>query len=441
MDWHLACLLLVGAYGVLLALGLPVAFAFFAVNVLGAYLFLGGEPGLVQLVRNCMTALTSYTLTPIPLFLLMGEILFRTGVAAKAIDAIDVMIARVPGRLSIVSLVAGTIFSALSGSTIANVALLGSVLLPEMLRRNYQPGFAMGPIMAVGGIAMLIPPSALAVLLGSLAGISIAKLLVAGIIPGLIMSALFIIYVTAWARIRPDVAPVYATPDLALAQRLRPIIIYVLPLFSIFIVVVGSIFLGVATPTDSAALGSLACLVLGAAYRSLRIRDLIIAFQETAKITGMILFIIVASLTFSQILAISGATSGITGLVSALGLSPFEVVLWMMLVLLILGCLVDQISMMLLTLPIFIPLAHSLSIDLVWLGLLMLIAMEISLLTPPFGLLLFTMKGIAPRHITMQQVMLAAMPFLFLELLVFALIILFPDAVMWLPNTMGRGGG
>ena len=205
MDWVSALVLLLGLLIAFMATGLPVAFAFFAVNIVGALIFLGGEAGLTQLARNAMASLTSFTLAPIPLFLLMGEILFHTGVAFKAIDAIDKLIARVPGRLAIVSVVGGTVFSSLSGSTIANTAILGSVLLPDMLRRGYHPSMAMGPIMATGGIAMLIPPSALAVLLGSLAEISITRLLIAGIVPGLLMSVLFVGYVigACWARPRP----------------------------------------------------------------------------------------------------------------------------------------------------------------------------------------------------------------------------------------------
>ncbi|MEM8797622.1 MAG: TRAP transporter large permease subunit, partial [Pseudomonadota bacterium] len=195
MEWYEALSLLIGTLLALMLLGLPVAFAFLAVNILGAFVFLGGGIGLDQLVRNTVASVSNFSLAPIPLFLLMGEILFQTGVAYSAINAVDRLISKVPGRLSIVSVLGGTVFSSLSGSTIANTAVLGSALLPDMLKRGYRPTIAMGPIMATGSIAMLIPPSALAVLLGSLAGISIAKLLLAGIIPGLLMAASFLVYI------------------------------------------------------------------------------------------------------------------------------------------------------------------------------------------------------------------------------------------------------
>ena len=171
MVWWLAATVLFGILSVLLAAGLPAAFAFLAINAVGAWVWLGGDPGLVQMIRNGVASIASFSLTPIPFFVLKGEVLFHTGVAMKAIDAIDRLIARVPGRLSVVAVVAGTVFSAISGSTIATTALLGSLMLPEMLRRGYQPAMAMGPIMAIGGVDMLIPPSALTVLLGSLANI------------------------------------------------------------------------------------------------------------------------------------------------------------------------------------------------------------------------------------------------------------------------------
>ena len=436
MDWVSALMLLLGLLVAFMATGVPVAFAFFAVNIVGAIVFLGGEAGLEQLARNSMASLTSFTLAPIPLFLLMGEILFHTGIAFKAIDAIDGLIARVPGRLSIVSVVAGTVFSSLSGSTIANTAVLGKVLLPDMLRRGYHPAMAMGPIMAAGGIAILIPPSALAVLLGSLANISISRLLIAGIVPGLLMSLLFLGYVVGRCWLDPRLAPLYDVRHLTWWQRVRPVLIYVLPLFGIFVVVVGSIMTGLATPTESAALGCVATVVAVAAYRRLRWRDLLLAVRETAQISVMILFIIVASTAFSQILAFSGAANGLLRLIGESNSSALAVLVGMLLILLFLGAFMDQVSMMMITVPFFIPLASSLGIDLIWLSVLMLIVMEVSFTTPPFGLLLYVMKGVAPPETSIQQIYLAALPFIILELFVLALLMAFPILATGLPDLM-----
>jgi len=229
-----------------------------------------------------------------------------------------------------VSILGGTVFSSLSGSTIANTAVLGSALLPDMMRRGYHPSLAMGPIMATGSIAMLIPPSALAVLLGSLAGISIAKLLIAGIVPGVLMSLLFLGYVVGRCAISPHLAPAYDVERLSARERWVPFLVHVVPLLSIFAIVVGSILAGWATPTESAALGGVASIAAAAAYRSLSVAALVRALRETARISVMILFIIVASVTFSQILAFSGATSGLLAVIERAGASELALLLAML---------------------------------------------------------------------------------------------------------------
>ena len=436
MAWHTALLLMLLPLCGFLALGLPVAFTFFVVNIIGAMVFLGGEAGLAQMVRNSVTALTNYSLAPIPLFILMGEILLHSGVAFRAIDAIEKLIAKVPGRLPIVSVCGGTVFAALSGSSLANTAMLGSALLPDMLKRGYDPRLAMGPIMATGGIAMLIPPSALAVLLGSLAGISISKLLIAGIVPALIMAVLFVGYILAVCLIDPSRSPRDDSPQAVGWARYKPFVRDVLPLSLVFVAVIGSLVGGIATPTESAALGCVAAALAAIGYRSLTWKNLTISLRETARVSVMTLFIIAASVTFSQILAFSGATDGLVDLVANSGLSPFGLVVGMVLILLFLGCFVDQVSMLMITIPLFIPLAQHAGIDLLWLGVLYLLTMEMGFLTPPFGLLLFVMKGVAPPHITLGEVYRAAVPFLWLEILVLALLLVAPSVGTWLPNLL-----
>ena len=207
MTWQAAAWLMLGGSTALLFLGLPVAFSFLVINLIGAWLFLGGEPGLTQLARNSVQSVTSFALTPIPLFVLMGETLFHTGLAEKVIDGVERLIKQVPGRLAVVAVVAGTVFSAISGSTIATTAMLGTLMVPVMLARGYHPTMATGPVMAIGAVDMLIPPSALTVLLGSLSGISISKLLMGGVVPGLILAAAFVAYIVVRVRLNPALAP------------------------------------------------------------------------------------------------------------------------------------------------------------------------------------------------------------------------------------------
>jgi len=323
MNWIEASIILFGGLVALMSLGLSVAFGFLAINIVAALMFLGGEQGLSQLARNAVQSVTSFSLTPIPFFVLMGEVLFHSGVALKAIDAFSLLIRKVPGRLSVIAIVAGTVFSAISGSTIATTALLGSLMLPTMLDRGYDKRLAMGPIMGIGGVDMLIPPSALAVLLGSLAGISISGLLIGGIVPGLILSVLFVGYIILRSTLDPSLAPeekLEAGP--AGIARWAPFLVHVLPLVLIFGMVVGAMTAGWATPTEAAALGASGTIIAAMLYRSLTWAALMKALTGTVAVSGIILFIIIGATTFSQVLSFSGATNGIVGLVSAQELRP-----------------------------------------------------------------------------------------------------------------------
>ncbi|GAA0520139.1 TRAP transporter large permease subunit [Pigmentiphaga daeguensis] len=434
MTWQQASLLLFGGSTALLFLGLPVAFSFLVINLAGALLFLGGEPGLGQLVRNGSASITSFSLTPIPLFVLMGEILFHTGVALKVIDGIERLIRRMPARLAVVAVVAGTIFSAISGSTIATTAMLGSLMLPLMLQRGYHPTMACGPIMAIGAVDMLIPPSAITVLLGSLSGISISKLLVGGVTPGFILSLSFIAYIVVRASLRPAIAPNGPLDEHRGWERVRPFLVYVLPLATIFGVVVGSMIAGWATPTESAALGSMATILVTACYRALTPARLFAALKGTLVISAMILFIILGATTFSQILSFSGATSGLVQTVTGTGLSPMAIVAGMLALLIFLGLFVEQISMMMITLPVFMPIVNQLGIDTVWFGIMYLICMQLGLLLPPHGMLLMTMRGVAPAEVGMTDIFKAVTPYVAMTVLLLAAIFLWPSIATWLPS-------
>ncbi len=438
MEWYTILALLIGGLVAFMLIGLPVVFAFFAVNLIGAFFLMGGDKGVLQLLRNAYDSIQTFALLPIPLFIFMGEIMFYTGVAARAIDAVDKLIARVPGRLSLVAIVGGTIFSSLSGSTIANTAMLGSTLLPEMYKRGYQPSISIGPIVATGGLAMLIPPSALAVLLGSIAQIPIGDLLVASILPALILATMFFAYVIIRCTLNPSIAPLYEVGDLSWGERLIPFVKYVVPLMGIFVVVVGSIIGGIATPTESAALGVAAAMLAAVAYRRLTWDNFLISITQTLRLTVMTLFIIAGSITFSQILAFSEATTGLSSLVIDSGLEPLAILLGMLLILMFLGCFMDQVSMMMITVPIYMPMAEQIGFNVIWFGVLMLMILEISLATPPFGLLLFVVKGAAPEDTTMREIILSVAPFIAMAMIVVVLLIAVPEITLILPSLISR---
>jgi tripartite ATP-independent transporter DctM subunit len=315
--------------------------------------------------------------------------------------------------------------------------MLGSLMLPVMLSRGYHPTIATGPIMAIGAVDMLIPPSALTVLLGSLSGISISKLLVGGIVPGLILSAIFIAYIVMRVRMNPELAPKTSFDEFHGWRRFQPFLQYVIPLVSIFVIVVGAMIAGWATPTECAALGAFSTMLLALFYGVLSVKNLIQALRGTAGISGMILFIIVGATTFSQILSFSGASNGLAQLITGFGLPPLAVIAGMMLFLIFLGVFVEQVSMMMITLPIFMPVVQQMGIDLVWFGVMFLICMQLGLLMPPHGLLLMTMKGVAPPQVTMLHIFSAVMPFLLISIVVLVLVFFVPAVATWLPGLIG----
>ena len=438
MSWQLAAWLMLGGSTLLLFIGMPVALTFIAINIVGAFLYMGGEVGLSQLARSSVISLTSFSLTPIPLFVLMGEILFHTGLALKVIEGVERLITRIPGRLAVVAVVSGTVFSAISGSTIATTAMLGSLMLPVMLQRGYHPKLATGPIMAIGAVDMLIPPSALTVLLGSLSGISISKLLIGGVMPGLILSVAFVVWIVVRVRFTPSLAPAETHAVLHTGwARWRLFVLYVLPCLSIFGVVVGALVAGWATPTECAAVGAFATLVFAAVYRALTAGALMRALRGTAAISAMILFIILGATTFAQILSFSGASNGLVQTITGNAFSTGAIVAAMMAMLIFLGIFVDQVSMMMITLPIFMPVVQALHIDPVWFGVMYLICMQLGLLLPPHGLLLMTMRGVAPPEVRMGHIFAAVVPYVSMSLLLLAAVFAWPAIATWLPRQIG----
>lgn len=283
---------------------------------------------------------------------------------------------------------------------------------------------------------MLIPPSALAVMLGSLAGISIERLLIGGILPGLVMAMGFLAYVVIRSRLRPQDAPSDPNDDLGLSgwQKWRPFVKDVVPLLGIFIAVVGSMLAGWASPTESAAIGVTASVVATLFYRAFSWPALWKSLIETAKVSVVILFILAASTTFAQLLSFSGASTGFLGLIKGLGLNQVTLVIGMLLILLVLGMVLDQVSMMMIALPFFMPLAVAAGVDTVWLGVMILITLEIGLLTPPFGLLLIVMQSVVPSSIRLPHIYRAAVPFLIIEIAVLALVFCLPQIATGLPN-------
>lgn len=419
----------------MMASGMPVAFCFMLVNIIGVIVLWGGQVGLEQLITSIYASVTSFTLLPVPLFILMGEIMFHSGVAPKMIDATDKLLGRLPGRLSLLAVVGGTLFSTLSGASMASVALLGSVLVPEMEKKGYKKTMALGPILGSSGLAVMIPPSAMAVVLCSIGEFSIGETLIAIIVPGLLMALLYAAYIVIRCILQPSLAPPYDVPPITIYEKTMIAVRHILPLGLIIFLVVGVIFIGVATPSEAAATGAIGTFILAAFYRKLNWETIKKSLVGTLQTTVMILIIITGAKAFSQILGFSGVTRGVAGLAVGLALPPVFIVIVMIIITLFLGMFITGVSMMMITLPIFLPVIEAFGFNVIWFGVIMLLSMEMATTSPPFGLSLFILKGVG-EDTTMGDVYRAAIPYLFCDLIVMAGMLVFPSISLWLPGLM-----
>ncbi len=437
MEWWLIISLLFGGMVLLLLTNLPIAFAFLVVNMVAAYFFLGGIAGLIGIVTGVFTSITTFTLLPVPFFILMGELIFHSGMGLNAVNVLDKWLGKLRGRLSILAVIMGVIIGALSGSTIATCALLGTILLPDMLKRGYSRNMSLGPLMGVGTVDALIPPNALTVVLASLANIDVGHLLMAGIVPGMIMSGLYLVYILVWCHIKPEEAPMYDVPHIPLKEKVTATLKYLLPLGFIIFMVIGFIFLGVATPTEAAATGTLGAFILALLYRCLNWEIMKKSVMGTVKVTTMIFMIIIVSTTYGQILAFTGAASGMTNFITHVSVPPIVIIIGMLVVVLVLGCFMETVAIMMITIPIYMPVVNAFGYNTVWFGVLMLIALETGLITPPFGVTLFVMKGVAPPEITMADIWKAVTPYVIVDVLCIVLVLAMPVLATVVPSLMG----
>jgi tripartite ATP-independent transporter DctM subunit len=440
MEWTYILLIVMG--GLLLGLlgGLHVFATFLLIDIIGIVCFMGGMDGLSGMVRSMVDSIGVFTLTSVPLFIIMGEVIFLSGMASRAINVIERLLYRLPGRLGLVAICGGALFDALSGSALGTCAMFGSLLMPEMKQRNYSKYMSMGPIMAASSLAVVIPPSTLAIVLASTAGVSIGKLLIAGFIPGLMISAMFGMFIIICCMAKPSLAPsgsaVMSKQHAAEISLVADIFKNLLPLSLIVLAVLGGIFSGIATPTEASALGGIASFLLAAAYRQLSWSTVVKSALRTLDISTMIFMIVAGSVVFSQILAFTGITRGIVEVALAMSVSPKMIIALILLILLLMGTMIDQMSMIMIGVPMFMPIAKALNCDPIWFCHLMLLVITLGLLTPPFGLLLFIMKGVAPVGTKMSQVYLAVSPYILLALFGVSLVLLFPQIAIWLPNRM-----
>jgi tripartite ATP-independent transporter DctM subunit len=434
MEWWGYLAVILGLLTVLFLSGLPIAFGFALFNLIGVMLWMGGPENFSLLAVSAFASIVSFPLIAVPLFILMGELLFQSGVVAIVLDCVGKWLTGLRGNLSLVAVTAGTLFGTMSGSAVSGVAVLGSTLAPEMRKRGYSKEMSLGPILGSGCLAMIIPPSVLAVLLGSLAQIPVGDLLIAGLIPGVLLAFGYAIYIIARVQVKRSLAPAIDEKRYSWGEKLRALGV-MSPILIITLLIWGVLMLGIATPSEAAAIGVFGSLFVMALYRRLTWRAVRRSLLDTVKISGMIFLIIVGAAAFTQILAFTGTTSKIVSFASQPEFSPTLVLIGMMLTMILLGSFLDELALLMISIPIYMPVAAALQFDLVWFGLLMLLTIEIATISPPYGLALFVLKGVVPDA-SMVDVWKASIPYMAISTALLALIIALPEIATWLPRAL-----
>lgn len=410
---------------VLLGAGVWVAVALGLASVAGLYPVLGYER-LISLVGKMMWQQnTSFVLVALPLFIFMGEILFRSGVMVRIYSAASTVVASLPGGLLQTNIAASTLFAACTGSSLASAATIGSVGYPEIARRAYDKRLGLGSIAAGGTLGILIPPSIIFIIYGSIAEVSIVKLFLAGVLPGLLLAALFSLYITLRVWAKPSLAPREPRPT---RRALASALVNVWPVLGIAVIVLGGLYGGIATPTEVAALGAVAAIVLAAAYRSLTWPVLREASLSAVRQTSMLLLIVTMAKLLSQVFVYYDVGPAMVKAVTSLSADPISIVIVVLLIYVVLGLFFEGASMMVITVPFIVPIMNSLGIDLIWLGVLICISIEIGLLTPPVGLNLFVMRTATAER--MQDIIAGSIPFVALQSLALILVLLFPSIAL-----------
>ncbi|RLY93821.1 TRAP transporter large permease [Kocuria tytonicola] len=434
MEWYVFLILFMLGLAVVMLIRVPVGFAMLGLGALAAVFAFGSVEAASRLVGlSLISSVNSFTFSAIPLFILMGEVLFRSRIAHDALDEISLLLRRVPGRLPMVAVAGGGAFGLLSGSTLANTALFGRTLWPQMRDEGYNEKLAVGSILGSGGLAMILPPSALAILWGGIAQIPIGPLLIAGIVPGLLMAVGYAVVVLAWSARTGRVGEMPSARTLGAALRSGLRHLWAPGVIALF--VLGLIFTGVATPTETAALGTALAVVLTVVLGRFRWRDLRASAVGTVRTSAAIFFLVLGSTLYSQLMAYMGATQGLvkwsTGLVSN-GLMMLALI---MVLLIVLGAFIDQASIMLVTAPLLMPIVSAFGWDPLWFSILVLIILQIGNTSPPFGMSLFVMKGVAPE-LSMGTIYKAALPWIGSDIAVVLVLVGFPALVTFLPALM-----
>jgi tripartite ATP-independent transporter DctM subunit len=437
MSIEVVTLLLFISLFALIFLGLPLAFALGTVGLIFSY-FLMGPESLYLLASRTSGAIFNYIMLAVPLFMFMANILERSGLADDLYSAFHIWMGPIRGGLAIGTVIICTAMAAMSGVSAAAVLTMGIIAVPAMLKRNYDKSLVLGSVMAGGALGQLIPPSVLMVVYGGMAGVSVGKLFMGGVFPGLVLSGLFILYIAIRAFFQKDIAPALPLEErrkVTTKMKLVSLKAIVLPVLLI-VGVLGSIFQGIATPTEAAAIGAFGSILCALIYRRLTWEVFQTACINTLKSSCMVMWIMIGSLLFVSLYFGVGGAEFVKETLVGLKVNRWIIIAGMQITLFILGCLMDPAGIVMLCAPLYVPIIKALGFDPLWFGILFIVNLEMSYLTPPFGYNLFYMKSIAPEKITMADIYRSVSPFVCLQATGLILCMVFPEIITWFPGKM-----
>ena len=436
MSTEMITVSLFAALVVGLLMGAPLAFVMGGIGLIGGYWIIGD--GIFYLVTaTAWDAWTSYILLAVPLFILMGNFLQRSGIAEDLYQVLYEWAGPARGGLAMGTVIICAIFAAMAGISAVGTVTMGLVALPSMLKRNYKSTLAVGCISAGGTLGVLIPPSILMIIYGTMAEVSVGKLFMGGLIPGILLTLIFVIYIGVRSFFQPDLAPAIPKEGRpAFKEKCVHLKSLVLPILLILLVL-GVIYKGICTPTEAAAVGAFGafiCLIIKGRFTW---KIFLESLRSTLNLSCMIMWIVFGAKVFSHVYAASGAADMIKGIVLEAQLGPWSIIIMAQIIMIVLGMFLDPMGILVLTLPVFLPILTALDFDLVWYGIVLTVNIEMGYITPPFGFNLFYMKSLAEPHgIEMREIYLSIVPFVFLGFLGLVLIIIFPQLALYLPSLM-----
>ena len=420
---------------IILVVGINIGTTLVLVGFVGLVMLIGFTKSLGVLMTTPFTITYNISFTVLPLFVLMGEFAYAGGIATSLFDSAEKWLRSVRGGLAIATAVGCALFAMVTGSSIATVATFSKLAIPQMINHNYDKRLAYGVVASSGSLAVLIPPSGLMVLYCIFTDVSLGKLMLAGFLPGALTVVVYTALIISWAYINPKIAPRMPT-EVPWKEKVNALK-YIGPVVFVMVVMLGGIYIGVFTPTEAGAFGVLAVLIMAFLMRGLNFSKFKGSLQSTVTTSVMIFFIIIGAIIFGKFITISGLTSLIGDFITGLNVPPILVLLVILFVYLILGAFLETVAMVSITLPIFYPIISSLGLNGIWVGILIIKLCEVGMITPPIGLNVFTVKAILGPSTKMEEVFLGIMPFLLMDFIIVAILIIFPQISLWLPSLAG----